>query len=185
MNLGTLDFAKLLPRWMRDDDYNIALADAITDVLGTDLARVKTLRVWDQVDKLTSEELDELAWEMDIDWWESAWEIEIKRDVIKTAQKIISTKGTKYSVVAALTAIFGSVTVLEWFDYGGDPYHFKVETKNQMTPEKMAKFIKTIDNIKPVKAVLDSVDVVSPSTGSIAIGALNTSYNKNIIIMEV
>ena len=54
-----------------------------------------------------------------------------------------------------------------------------------MTPEKMAKFIKTIDNIKPVKAVLDSVDVVSPSTGSIAIGALNTSYNKNIIIMEV
>ena len=35
---------------------------------------------------------------MNIEWWESGWDIEVKRANIKDARKIIEKKGTKYSV---------------------------------------------------------------------------------------
>ncbi len=71
MRLENLDFKKMLPHWMREEDFDVALADEITDVLSEPGEKVKTLRTWDQLDYLTSEELDELAWEINIDWWRS------------------------------------------------------------------------------------------------------------------
>lgn len=34
--------------------------------------------------------------------------------------------GTKYAVITALGNVYGNVGISEWFDYGGNPYFFKV-----------------------------------------------------------
>lgn len=184
MKLESLDFRKMLPAWMREDEYNIALAEAINEVLADPLSRVKTLRTWDQIDNLTSEELDELAWENNIDWWESGWDIETKRANIKEATKINEKRGTKYSVERILESVFGTGTVIEWFEYDGDPYHFKVTAQGDLTEERLAKFRKLIEITKPARSVLDSIESIIPLESKIYLGSVCQSHNKNIISVE-
>lgn len=184
MKLETLDLKKILPGFMKEDEFDVLLADAITEVLQDSFTRVKTLRTWDQIDNLTSEELDELAWELNIDWWESEWDIEIKRATINESQKINEKRGTKYSVEKILESVFGTGTVLEWFEYSGSPYHFKVYGLGEMTEERIEKFRKLIEITKPARAVLDSIESISPLESKTYLGAVCQSHNKNVIVVE-
>ena len=52
---------KLLPRFMRDDAADKALASAVDALIKPPGSKVKTLRVWDQIDNLDENMLDELA----------------------------------------------------------------------------------------------------------------------------
>ena len=58
-------------------------------------------------------------------WLQALSETE-KRNLIKSSIKMHRYKGTKY----ALEEIFKTLNIVgnieEWFNYGGDPYHFKV-----------------------------------------------------------
>ena len=114
-NTNTL---KLLPGWMRDDDAVQALAGACDILFQGAAKRIKTPRTWDQIDNLTDEELDELAWELNIDWWQSCWSLEQKRATEKVARQIKAKRGTKWAVEQLITASFGTGYVKEWFEEG-------------------------------------------------------------------
>ena len=142
MKLSELDFLRLLPAFMRDDEAVIALSKAMNNLMGEPGKRLNTIRTWDMIDKLTAAECDELAWELDIDWYDSTgMGLEEKRETIKLAQQIKRKRGTKWAVERLITAYFGAGYVMEWFDTGGDPYTFTVLTTNaQVTSENYEKF---------------------------------------------
>lgn len=52
--------------------------------------------------------------------------LEETRELLNTPLKTYFLEGTSYSINRALSTYFSSSSVKEWFDYGGDPYHFKV-----------------------------------------------------------
>lgn len=161
MKLSELDLIKTLPQWMRDDEADAGLANGINTLIRDLGARVPTLRTWDQIDNLTEEELDELAWEMNIDWYDNEMSIDQKRAVIKSAGTIIKKRGTKYAVMEVVNTAFGAGEVLEWFDYEGDPHHFKIiidaSTATRFDPDYIRKML---DKVKPASAVLDEMDYV-------------------------
>ena len=147
-NTNTL---KLLPGWMRDDDAVQALAGACDVLFQGAAKRIKTPRTWDQIDNLTDEELDELAWELNIDWWQSSWSLEQKRATVKVARQIKAKRGTKWAVEQLITASFGTGYVKEWFEEGenGDPFTFKVLTTNpNIGDEGMENFNRQINQAK-------------------------------------
>ena len=137
------------------------------------------------VDNLPDKILDYLAIELRSPYYDESFETTRKRNIIKNTLRWYMNAGTPSAMNELIYTTFGDGNVVEWPIYSGSPGHFKVEVRDQMTPEKMANFVKTIDRVKPAKATLDSVDVVSPAKGVILAGCLNTSYNKNIIKMEV
>ena len=137
------------------------------------------------IDKLPDKILDYLALELRSPYYDENFATTKKQDIIKNTLKWYMNAGTPSAMNELIYATFGDGSTVEWPIYGGDPGHFKVEIRDQMTPEKLNNFVKTIDRVKPARAVLDSVDVVSPARGAIIAGLLNTSYNKNIIKMEV
>ena len=75
-----------------------------------------------------------------------------KRNLIKSAIKMHRYKGTKY----ALEEIFKTLNIVgnieEWFNYGGDPYHFKVilqvfnRSINEETETKLRALINEYKN---------------------------------------
>jgi len=68
-----------------------------------------------------------LAWEMSVDVWNENWTEEIRREVIKASLEVHKRKGTLGAIKRALNAFqFDDVKVEEWFDYGGNPYTFRV-----------------------------------------------------------
>ena len=150
MKLSELEFLKLLPAFMRDDEANIALSKSINKLFGA--LRLDTLSTWDKIDELTEKECDELAWELDIDWYEpTALSLEEKRETIKLAQQIKRKRGTKWAVERLVTLYLGEGGVEEWHDtiVPGVPFTFRVYTSNSdVTEEMIEKFNKAVSIAK-------------------------------------
>ncbi|MCR4834379.1 MAG: phage tail protein I [Butyrivibrio sp.] len=182
MTFEELDFKEILPHWMQEDDFDAALADAITTILASATSRYKTLRVWDQLENLTSTELDELAYELSIDWWDSSWDTQTKVNVIETAQQIMSKRGTKWAVEQLVISAYGIGEVTEWFDYEGSPYHFNIRTNAPSTEEGMATLLAMIDKVKPARSTLDEVIFSGDLRTHIYAGCAMRSVTNNVII---
>ena len=61
-----------------------------------------------------------------MDWWDPSYSLEEKRRTVKDSWRVHKTLGTKAAVETAIRAIYPLTTVEEWFEYGGEPYHFRL-----------------------------------------------------------
>jgi len=159
MKVSDLEFVRLLPAFMRDDEAALALSRSMDRLLGDPCRRLKTIRVWDEIDRLNEAECDDLAWELDVDWYDSAgMSLEEKRAVLKTAQQIKRRRGTKWAVEELAENVFGSGKVEEWFEYGGKPYCFRVATDAHMDEARMSEFYAMIARVKNTRSHLDALE---------------------------
>ena len=150
MKISELDFVRLLPAFMRDDEAVVALSKAVNRLIGEPGKRLSTIRTWDKIDELNEAECDELAWELDIDWYDSTgMSLAEKQEVIKLAQQIKRKRGTKWAVERLIAAYFGEGYVAEWYEIGGAPFTFMVmTTSTQITAENYAKFVEAANYAK-------------------------------------
>lgn len=127
MKLSELDFVRLLPAFMRDDEAVRALSKAVDHLIGEPGMRLHTLSTWDKIDELNEAECDELSWELDIDWYDSAgMSLEEKRETIRMAQQIKRKRGTRWAVERLIASYIGEGYVAEWYETGAAPYTFTV-----------------------------------------------------------
>ena len=158
MKLNDLEFIRLLPHFMRDDDAVKGLAAGIDSIIPGLAASIVKLTTWDHIDELDERELDELAWELNIPWYDAGASLAIKREVIKASDKVHSHLGTKWAVENVIRTYFGSGHVSEWWEYGGEPGHFQVNSSNpSLNNERFNEFLHLLDKVKRASAKLDSV----------------------------
>lgn len=150
MKVSELDFLRLLPAFMRDDEAVIALSKAMNELIGIPGKRLSTIRTWDKIDELNEAECDELAWELDIDWYDSTgMSLEDKRATIKLAQQIKRKRGTKWAVERLISAYFGEGYIMEWYEMEGTPFTFVALTTNtHITAENFGKFVEAVKAAK-------------------------------------
>lgn len=150
MRISELDFVRLLPAFMRDDEAVIALSKAMNTLMGGPGKRLHTIRTWDKIDELTEAECDELAWELDVDWYDSTgMGLEEKKETIKLAQQIKRKRGTKWAVERLIAAYLHEGYVMEWYELGDTPYTFVVLTTNtHITAENYDKFVEAANYAK-------------------------------------
>lgn len=68
-----------------------------------------------------------LAWALSVDDWSDSWSEQVRRNVIKASVEVHRKKGTIGALKKALQAFnYENVKVEEWFEYGADPYFFRV-----------------------------------------------------------
>lgn len=122
------------------------------------------LLIYSNLDNLKDDDFghslaDELAWQFHVDYYDKAADIETKKRLVKQSIKIHRTKGTPQAVIDLLQTAFPSDAVLlEWFDYGGEPYHFKIVT-SEFEGYDLTKFLTALDSVKNARSYLDSVSV--------------------------
>ena len=150
MKVSELDFVRLLPAFMQDDEAAIALSKAMNQLVGEPSKRLNTLRTWDKIGELNEAECDELAWELDVDWYDSTgMSLEEKRATIELARQIKRKRGTKWAVEHLISAYFGEGYVMEWYDIGERPYTFVVLTTNtHVKAENYGKFVEAVKAAK-------------------------------------
>lgn len=158
MRLNEAEILKLLPGWMRDDPAIQGLAagtDANTRALA---ARARLLSRWDQIDNMSEAELDEMAWELNIIWYDSTASIKAKREVIRNSDRVYAKLGTRYAVEQIVTDYFGTGQVREWNEYGGEPHHFKVLSDNpELVNNNLELFLKLLGTVKRRSSWLDAI----------------------------
>ena len=184
MKLQEAEILKLLPAWMREDASVQGLAagtDAATRAL---YAKLRLLSRWDQLDKLSEAELDEMAWELNIQWYDSTASIEVKRAVIRSSDLVYAKLGTKYAVEQIVTDYFGTGVVREWFQYGGLPHHFKVLSDNPtLVGNNLEKFLKLLDVVKRRSSLLDAILICLTGEANLYAGMAVREHNVETHIM--
>lgn len=158
MKLSNLEFVKLLPQFMRNDDAVRGLAAGIDSIIPQLAAKIETLSTWDRIDELSEAELDDLAWELNVLWYDNGAPIDVKRNVIRDSDEVYKKLGTKWALEKVITTYFGDGYIEEWFQYDGTPGTFRVYSANpSITDSKMQEFLNILSKVKRASAKLDGV----------------------------
>lgn len=115
-----------LPKALREDEQIYALATIAAEKLVERQREIDTIRIFSQIDTLPEELLDILAYDFKVDWWDHRYTLEQKRQTLKDSFLVHRRLGTKYAVETALSGVYPNSKVQEWFEYGGEPYTFRL-----------------------------------------------------------
>lgn len=171
MKLANLEFIKLLPQFMQNDAAVRGLAAGIDSIIPQLAADLEKLSTWDRIDELTEAELDDLAWELNIQWYDTGAPIDVKRNIVRDSDKVYKKLGTKWAVENVINTYFGEGYIEEWFQYSGDPGHFRVYSTNPTVNEsKFAEFLNLLSKVKRASAKLDGVFITLTGQMNMSVG---------------
>ena len=139
----------------RDTD-KLKLAVTVADGLVEMSVQLEYAMIFSRVDELPEEILDILAVDLNIQWYDNEADIECKRSTIKECMHINKYKGTKYAIEKALKSVYDDVRVIEWNEYGGEPYHYKIiiyDSSNDR--EKRDRVLDKVKYYKNLRSVLE------------------------------
>lgn len=178
-NLADSKLEKLLPPILLKDSDIRAICFAVNEefkLLANEIDRVLFIPM---IDGITNEALlDELAYQFHVDFYDSSFAIEVKRRLVKDSYRNHRIKGTPGAVEDLIDTVFGSGQVEEWFDYGGDPYYFRVSTMNQeAVNERAEEFIRAVNTVKNARSYLESVIIISTEQLNLYLGGIMQDGN--------
>ena len=155
----TFNILQWVPDFILADKNGYAIAKALQagiNYMNNTLATgVKLITDYDSMPEWR---LDELAWETNC-LYDYKADIEVKRKWIKEAIPLYRLYGTPEAVYKFLGSYFDNIEVNESWQYGGQPFHFKVMVEGDWTPENEAWARKAIDAAKNVRSVLDDFTI--------------------------
>ena len=158
MKLSTLEFIRLLPTFMRGDAAVQGLAAGLDEIIPGLAQSIGRLTTWDRIDEPTEDELDNLAWELNILWYDKAAGIDAKREIVKSSDEAYRHLGTKWAVESVINSYFGEGYLREWFEYDGEPGHFRVYSTNAtINNERLVEFLNLLYKVKRASSKLDGI----------------------------
>ena len=151
------DIAHLFPRFLLNDRNGYAMARAIEAGLKYFLKTCQDgLDCVQNVEKMPEWRLDEMAWELNC-LYDFHADVESKRKWIRDAVPLFASYGTTKAIDNFLTGYFDDIEVEEYWQYGGDPFHFRVTLSGEWTEDREAWARRAIATSKNVRSVLDSL----------------------------
>lgn len=152
---------QLLPDFILEDKNGYAMAKAIerglTILCETIQSGMDTVQ---NIDKMPEWRLDEMAWELGC-LYDHNVDIETKRRWIKDATPLYSALGTPQAIYNFLEGFFEEVELEEYWQYGGEPFHFRVSVSGEWNEQNESWLRRAIAASKNVRSVLDDAALVS------------------------
>ncbi len=148
-----------LPEALRQDEQMQALAAGIAEVLAARPAEIDRLLIYPRIDELPEALLDRLAYDFKVDWWDAEYSLAAKRQTLKDNWQVHRRLGTKAAVEQAIAAIYPETQVLEWFEYGGEPFSFRVvlDVTNARASAEYFAIKRAVDSYKRLTAHMDNL----------------------------
>ena len=157
---------------MQEDGCVKALSESINTIFQPTSQDLKKLSDWDRIDSMTESELDELAWECNVTWYDKSAPIDTKRNLVKNSDKIFMTRATAAAVEEVIAAYFNGATMLEHWEAGCDPHHFKIECSDPSTyTDNLQLFLSTLEKVKRKSQWLESIVLLLMGEGNMYVGA--------------
>lgn len=175
--LTSADFTHSLPPPLKNDPNMLAIARAVAEQLRQTAQQIRKNVIYARIDELDEQTLDVLAYDLHVDWYDYSYPVEVKRQTIKDSVKIHRKLGTKYAVETALGAVFPGTTVKEWFEYGGDPFMFKViigATDSGVSADKQAAVLERVRFYKNIRSHLEAISYQIEKRATVAVGAVHS-----------
>ena len=158
-DIFNMDLTRTLPPALKQDKTMQALARVIAGELQENARLICNNIIYARIDELPEKLLDILAYDLHIDWYDYDYPVEVKRDLIKTSVKVHKKLGTVYAVETALGALHPRSEIEEWFDYGGEPFYFRIvlDVSQSRVRADSSKIIRTVKMYKRLTAHIEGL----------------------------
>ena len=164
-------FMDSLPSSILEDEHLKELAEVAARVMLKVYGTRWKAAIYSRIDDLDESVLDILASDLKIDWYDYDASIKVKRRQVRDSWYVHKHMGTKLAVERALGDVWPNSQVEEWFDYSGDPYHFRVilDLSESEDPINIDTALQKVRLFKPVRAVMDGDEPIIKITCGIVI----------------
>ena len=158
-------FTQILPQNLSSQTRTRALAYAIGRQVDKLLVLADRMVIWAGLDRVPEQLLDYLAAELRTPAYRADYAAEVKRTLVRQSLLFYATMGTPGAVDRLIQSIFGSGQIQEWFEYGGEPHHFRATVGAEgvtITPEALEELRRVLASVKRLSSWLDSIATVTP-----------------------
>lgn len=158
IDLRSSNFTSILPENIASQKEVQAIAYALGRQITSICAYADNARVYAAVSQIPENVLDVLAAELRTPAYDENYSISVKRTLVEGTLTFYMKMGTPYAVNRIIEAIFETGYIKEWYDYDGEPYHFKAYTTNPaITQDDVAEFTRVLTTVKRLSAWLDEI----------------------------
>lgn len=161
-----IDFTihQLFPDFILVDKNGYAMAKAVERALQIMCSTIQTgIDNLQDIEKMPEWRLDEMAWELGCLYDHNA-NIETKRRWIKDATPLYAALGTPQAIYNFLEGFFEQVELEEYWQYHGEPFHFRVTVSGEWNDANETWLRRAIEASKNVRSVLDNIALGSGTT---------------------
>lgn len=172
-NFQDADLLLLLPSSLTHDRQVQAMAAAVNAPFNTATQAVKDVSIIPRIREIDHADLiDLLAWQFHVDFYDQTLPIDVRRELVIKSLDWHARKGTPRMVEEVVSTVFDHGEIAEWFEYGGEPYFFRIYTDAPLrTPEEYRYFFTLLETVKRKSAWLDRIVVFTRSTGTLHAGS--------------
>ena len=172
IDLDNLNLKQILPSNLAADKTVSDIATVIENTLQEISTQIYMCVLLPRLDELPDNILNEIAWQYHVDFYQDTLEREIKIKLIKTSIAMHKLKVTPYAVEKVCTDVFKSAQVVENWEYGGQPYHFKVAFIQEPVTDlsKITSLINAINTAKNVRSWCDEIGFITEQSGNVYFG---------------
>ena len=157
--LADVRLSDLLPDSIAQDDNVRHSAEALDKQLLDMTSAVDLPSIYVSIDRLTSTQLDHVAYGWDASVWRDSWPVSMKRSVLKNVVREKRKKGTLRAVKYAVASIGSAATIKEWWQQEpkGTPHTFEIQAtlgniEGTLDSEMQEDLFALIDDAKPVRS---------------------------------
>jgi phage tail P2-like protein len=148
---------KLAPKIIKDD----VILEVIQVIIDKHINQnIKFLVFLDRIDEMNEKELDLIANELHVDFFDYTMTIEEKRKSCKKSFEIHAIKGTVGAVKEVLDLFFPTAEVKQFYEYDGIPGRFKINITGTV-PANVNKIVERIEDSKKKSQHLEGLSFYS------------------------
>lgn len=156
---GVLD---CVPKFILDDRNGYALAKTIDTLVSRLCKDIEEADAYlTDPNQMPEWALDEYAYGFGLVWYDKTADIETKRRWVLDAHKMRHCIGTKDAILHLLLGIYDNCDVEENWQYGGEPYHFRVTVSGAWDAKGDTWTRKVVDAVKNLRSTMDELSVGS------------------------
>lgn len=164
VDLNNVDLLALQSHYMQGDVTTQALSAALNPLFQELGSLVDLVIIYPRIGELSGAVLDELAWGLHVDGYDALADDDEKRRLILNSFLIHKYKGTAFAVRKIVESVFGSAgTIEEWFQYSGNPYHFRMDIfceSRGVTVADQLRAMQLVEAGKNLRSVLDGIRLI-------------------------
>lgn len=117
------------------------------------------LTVWSDLDSVDPKYYDHLAITISAPYYRSDYTDRQKLALLKSAILTKRYAGTTKAIEELLSHTFTDARFVPWYEYGGEPYHFKITTGEEPTEETKRLFSEMLRKVKAARSIIDGVEI--------------------------
>jgi phage tail P2-like protein len=185
--LTDIKLIDLIPPSLRNDEQVKAAAEALDQELKSVTEAIRETILFARINELPEQVIDLLAWQFHVDFYDPLnMTISEKRALVLSSIDWHRRIGTPAVVQEMVSTLFTGGTVYEWWEYGGEPYHFRVEVTDTVQDGSLYdNLVSLINAVKNTRSRLDGVIMIKGSSLEPYLGIAQFHSSHMVIDVEV